>query len=500
MDLPEDEPEEELDDGEGEEEEEEQDDPPPTTFGAPLGPAPTVAPSPTFDQTQRIAQARLSAQRKHSRKKDKGAAPSNPILADLIQRRAEWPTDVEYLWPAILRWAGGHGMGPETIRIVLFRTGSNFSGAQKHKLQPTFSGDQIAGDQFTSPGDALMKFINDYFHYMAQGPSSYVCTFYSTVLAEQLKQSEVFLLESPDVIQARNRRFAERAPQRAGDPPAPSAGYGAAGGGYAQPAPQPLYSGGQPHYPPAGESPEVARMRAENAAMHERLLQMDMQRAQDAAYQRGIAEEQRRAAMEGRPAVIPPPPAPVPPPGEDRLSRVERLLETLISRPGFGAPAADPHKSKFEEMYRTLIDTGIEQTFSAIKDTLTGKSAVRESPVSDAIVAEPVVEQPGDFLDFKPVTVEGAKWPDGSPVIAAPSKDGSGFQGQSPVGLVMSNPFILNKGIEVFGTSINKLAEAGAEALNRLGQPAAHIVREIPRGAIDASPNGAPSAGGWPQS
>ena len=245
--------------------------------------------------------------------------------------RAIASKDAAVIWDAVLEQARKDNRPPELIGISVLKLGIGAFPSEAQNMN-MINGDLVCGDEHTSPGDALVRYITDVYHIpTSNSPKLYKLSFhYRTGTRNQIQSPVAELrLAAPQEIQAQ-RAAEERFKQQKAINDAVKGVRSAAGVGSLPPQsqmappyyPQPGYSPQPqpyPYYPPPpiqGASPELEAMRREMATMM------------------GAINE--RARLEG----LAPPPAPIvqhppQPTAEEQAAATARVVAQTLVGLGF---------------------------------------------------------------------------------------------------------------------------------------------------------------------
>jgi hypothetical protein len=436
-----------------------------------------------------------------------GVAPSTPAK---FQRTG---TDADAVWNEIVQWLPSAGLTPSDVAIQARRVWPPSPSGESTPVGRAFGGEMVTGGQTEPPGSALNQFIIRYVHLATTAnPASYDIHFMRKANGAQLAVGRLGL---PD----RNTCLAELAASE-------RAGLGAQPQGGVMP---PMYSPPQPPQPqwqpppppplgmgygyppsPMGLPPGYGAPAMDPAVMNE------------LASLRGALNEALSAAREGRQPNIPhaPPVAPVVSPAAapvgaggltdldvDRIAaRVAGIMGVLpkpAAPPAAPVGAAAPVDNSLEGMMRTgvngmmkrIFDTALGSVEQSIKRGV-GIGALPQEDDNEAPAPAEVVpaapEKPEDIMPWQVGDV-GSTWGNGSPVKVALSKETGKLD---PMGLAFANPIVAEKLIDV----LTGLGNAAQDAIKNFGKTAAvgvgrppsspptEVVRQIPAGAIDATP------------
>jgi hypothetical protein len=214
-------------------------------------------------------------------------AKSNVMaFGEHTESRAISSKDAAVIWDAVLQQAREQNRPPELIGISVTRLGMGAFPSEAQNLNQ-INGDLVCGDEHTSPGDALVRYITDVYHMpSAKSPKLYKLAFHFRTGTRNQIQAPVAELRLGDPAEIQAQRDAEarflqqkainEAVKGARAGATPLQGMGAPppwpyptpqppGPGYQTPGyPQPQY---YPPQPIPGASPELEAMRREMAAM-----------------------------------------------------------------------------------------------------------------------------------------------------------------------------------------------------------------------------------------
>ena len=242
--------------------------------------------------------------------------------------------DAAVIWDAVLEQARRDNRPPALVGISVLKLGIGAYPSEAQNMN-MINGDLVCGDEHTSPGDALVRYITDVYHIpTSDTPKLYKLSFhYRTGTRNQIQSPVAELrLAAPQEILAQ-RAAEERFRQQKAINDAVKNVRGSAGVGavpmqppYVQPNPgypQPGYPMQQqpyPYYPPPpmpqGGSEQMEAMRREVAAV--------------------MGAMNERARLEG----LIPPPAPIAPPvpqisAEEQAARTAQVVAQVLTGMGF---------------------------------------------------------------------------------------------------------------------------------------------------------------------
>ena len=418
------------------------------------------------------------------------------------------PKSHESIWvnaEADLRWA-------EILQVLRKGGRVGFAGGQDaYEVQITlrdlaapeavkvtsFEGASVMGDANMSPAEALSKKIEEiHMSRGMQGTGKYRVDFTWKHNSQPISRAVINIDAPARIIAMRNMQMRENMGEAASaQPPASPQGMGRPQQPYPQypypPPPQypfPAYGYGQP------ESSETMQLRA------------DLARARETeARTQGMLDEIIRAQKEGRAPNLPPQQAAAAttvgvgaPPAMDVETVVERVLMKVLPVLGIGKPVAQPQATAEDQLMKvmkegmnTIVTKTMQQVMGGMQKSITGMGEPiddDEPPPATEIVAP---TDPKDSLSFVPIELE-QKWPDGSKVGYAVDKETGNIDWK---GTAFANPFIAMKAVEV----VQKVGEAFADGVKKIGVAGPHIVHNVPQNAQPGVPKPSSSGfgGGW---
>ena len=373
----------------------------------------------------------------------------------------KWPSEGDALWEMMLGALGRPPFANTTPYDIEIRVSRSDVDTQLRSINGSaVSGTTGPTGVGLSPGEHLRRTIIEQVHAPIGGTACrYVLAFVRRNDGYKFITRGYLQLPSMEQILSLRRAEADAAAS-SGEIPAGAQGFGApprapgyppAWPGYPPSYPPPGYPpSGYP--PPAGVSPELATMRTELGEL------------------RGMLGQVVHALNGG------PPPAPIPPPAPPAAPQAP--LEEVIARAvsvgiaqtvaqlqaaGLGAPAAQiiPAQTPAERAAQVRGEadafSSMVGTFKAMRlafgqmQTMFGPPGApgTASPMvidadEDTPAAEPTpAPEPWTASQVHPM----ASFRDGRPVMIAKNKDGS----INPFGTILSNPLIIEKGMETFG-------------------------------------------------
>lgn len=432
--------------------------------------------------------------------------------------------EAELLWPEILQRIPKM-VPPKTpydidVNVVRFSPGAVV-------LPGKIDGSLVAGGKGMSPGDALRLAVEDYYHIPAgRGPEDYELRFVWKTSGRIIGRGRLSMPSSEEIIGLRRAQANMRTRRPYGGVSMPVESpydeYGAEETPMAPPprrqpvgvgaAPAPVY----PAAPPApaagfGADGEVGYLR------------------QQVGYLSGQLQQLIAAGL------VPPSAAPVPPapqgfgaaPPDNWEERMVGLLRRLgvvggvvpqqQPQAGVGAMPQVPQAAKATGVaselqagvsaFKTVVGLGRElrQLARDLNEVYGEPDMPNGETPEPPLVAEPVVQppKPEDSLPFEVVPIPETSFL-GHPAKYAIDKETGSF---SREGFLMANPGLAEKALELGGKFMEALGnltnKAGMAGAPQQQQQPAQVVREIPKGAVDASvaanntpPEGAEGNGG----
>jgi hypothetical protein len=431
---------------------------------------------------------------------------------------SKWQShEAELLWPEIISYLEGVGKSPYDVSVQIARV--NPPGPDGAMPLGAIDGQALVGDAQVSAGDKLMQIITDTKHMpTARGPARYEARFTWKVGSGRIGTGILNLPSPAEIMALRNAAMQQQyeserqqPPPGVGTPPrhpqappqAPQQPWPQQPPPWQQPHPYSPYGYAPPPPWGYGAPPQNPGLSPEMAA-----LQSQLERTQ------GALNEALAAAREGRqPRIEGVAAAPI---NEDMI--VAKVL-TALRAAGIGVqPAAPPQvaappvaasdvttRGRIEKMVDGIMETAIGVFGQNLQKSVRQVMGVGGIPEEAAAVVEPVPTPEVYEAPFDVAPVADAKWPNGDPVRYAADRETGNI---SPMGLAMSNPYVADKIVGIANGLTEGLTEAlkglvKGQAQTQMREPPAQVVREIPRGAQDASepPNGQgnPEGGGWPQ-
>lgn len=406
-----------------------------------------------------------------------GAIPETPFIN----------SEAELLWPEILAELPKTGMSAYDLQVRVVR----LEPGTRQQLGQSFEASSIVGDATTSPADAILRVVTDFYHMAtARSPVLYDIQFIWKTSGKLYAHGRLRCPSPAEIVALRNSDLQRQA--------ASDQGLGQVGQGFGMPRPlqqqapfpmqpplypQPFPYGYMPQQVPdpgyQRESPEIMQLREEIRLLRERAA---------------LGQSQPAPAVPTAPAV----PA-APPTTEELVERVAtRVLGALgvgVQRPGapgglaglgglagFGAPPLPPPPQAVAgdaqaavSSFKSLVSTVRE--LRTLGKTLDGVFADDFQPpvTPDAMVLSAPSAPVDDPLDFSVANV-GAdiKWRDGRPVKIARSKDSGQIDW---MGVALANPIVSE-------TLMDKFGGIGAALMGKLNPGAA----SAPKPALGAAP------------
>jgi hypothetical protein len=436
-------------------------------------------------------------------------------LADGTPNSKWQDREAELMWPEILQWVESTGHSAYEVSIQVVRLTP--AGPEGALPMGSFDGNAAIGDKQVGPGDRLMQIITDQFHMAtARGPARYEVRFVWKMGSGRIGTGILNLPSPAEIIALRNAAYsaasAEQPQQQGGvgarppGPPMHQAPYSSPPpyGQPQQPPWAPYY--GAPMYPhygmgypqtPQGLSPEMAA------------LQSQLERTQ------GALNEALAAAREGRQPRI----EGVAAPPVSEAALVEKVTAgvlmalhkagviapqaasqpaTVAAPPVAGVAADQGLRGEMDDMMRGVFRTAVQMFKSNVEKSVKQMMGVGGVPEDTAAeIAEPEPAKDEFKTPFDVASVSDVKWPDGSPVRYAADRSSGDI---SPMGLAFSNPYMVEKGMniaqgvtEALTDALKGLAKQGlTSGVGRPQQPT-QVVREIPKTASDATVEESPT-------
>ena len=292
----------------------------------------------------------------------KARAPATPIQGTFgppnitMNGGEDWPKDISGLWMSCLAWMKKeNGGGPE--RFILWVWQARGATSPSRMPQP-IHGEQVAGSEEVSAGEALLELVTDVFHIPSTNDAaSYQVEICLRSTGTKVRKSEMFRLDRPEQIHRTRDAMRKRIAEASGGSYQPSlAPRYVAAAAYPQPhgySPQPPAAAAAP--PPVSGIDYVDRYIGQllsdkqNAELRERERE-ERQKETEEKHAREMAAI--RAEMQDRFTVVTPPAAAVPAaPIESEDAKQAKLaatvaqsvMQTLIAAGVIGPkPAAAP--------------------------------------------------------------------------------------------------------------------------------------------------------------
>jgi hypothetical protein len=414
------------------------------------------------------------AKRPRGRPRTVGAAP--------VSNASAWSDkDVSVMWPEMIAALKAAGKSPYDIDILVFRIDPP-PGA----LLQTFSGGSVVGGQNLSPAKAIMDFIDQHVHMpTARTEAQYEVRFVKRNEGNQIFGRARVNRPAPEQLIAMRRAQQSAAPPYMQD----YSGYGApppAAYGYPPPAPQAAPQAAPPApMPPQtfgapSSDPIIANMQSSLAFFSGQLQQTIQQGQQQARALDAIMQNLARQA--GQPP--PPPTAGVAAPPPVHASWLQPAPAPLAAPP--------PAVSSIDQIRGLVDQVRALRSLSREVDTLFAPEGegTLGAPTETVTAPEPPTA-PFDTVPIPEATLFGR------PVHAAINKESRNIDWQ---GTVMSNPQLVEKGIEIATNFLQAVVKAsGAKSLDATAPmapaaPAPAALGQAVNGANGAAANGS----GWP--
>jgi len=382
------------------------------------------------------------------------------------------PQEAELAWPEIITRLESKGLTAYDVRVEVVQIDPPAPSGKAYLLG-SFNAGSIQGSTEEAPGAALVRYITDYFHLprpASQGSVTYQLRF--STKNQAIARAQLTLGSRQEILALRNADRTRRAQE--GEVPAPLPYQ-----------PPPAYTpaptaagvaGAPPMMPPnAGMgvsevfnlAREMATMMASGQQVHPQMLDMVMRLA--------TAQQHQQTGVAAPPAV-----------SEDAIA--ERVTTTVImtlaklgviptpgqqptqvqpTQAAAGVAAPVPAKSRIEQLFERVMDTAAQTFASSVEKTMTTsiRQATGMAGAPAEVAAAEETEKPEEpQIPWKPMPVPGATWGNGSAITYAEDAETGGF---SPMGFVMSNPILMEKGLE----AATGLAGAATKALQKLTEP-----------------------------
>lgn len=386
------------------------------------------------------------------------------------------PHEADILWLDVLKRIGEEGISTQDMVI---RIGRKSPGPYVPLGSIEASTVEGAGENDALPADLLRDAIIDQFHGGSNGPATYDVAFVWKRGATFYDRGQLTLPSIGEINRIRNA-----AAMRAGAPPPPPlvpAPHPGVGG-----APQHAYPQypQQPYYPPPPGYGQPQQQPQAPQPDNELLSFMREMRQEQIRLSARI--EQIAHGQNGAPP--PPPIAPQAPPalGLDVLTKVAEFIKPFGMRivgpgaeglgtaiPQHAAPLPAPPPPPAPKTRAEVVDLLLAELED--QKSLRKRAAAAlgiELPDEDAAAEEPEKDETEEkpTLPFHIHSIPNAHWPDGSPMQHATDAKGNWDLG----GLVLSNPYMIDKVVDKFGGTIIGIAQKlvpGAAAAQGVGQP-----------------------------
>jgi hypothetical protein len=476
---------EDLEDEEEEEEEEEQE-------SVPAPPEPTPPTPPAAAPAGRIP---AHPQKRRRKRAATGVAGAPSVVEGLSWKNRE----ADLMWGEMLQKLQATNHSPWEIGIAVLSLNGSLIGDGRSggamKLG-SFEGSSVMGDQAMSPGDALVRKVEDSFHLPSgnQGPGLFEIQFFWKTNSQIYGRGRLQLPPRQQIMAMREQQMREQQSPQWGPPPQ---GFGAPmqqrggwqGPYYQQPPMMPPYGHGYP--PPYGYAPPQSQQPQGVDPSIKQMLEMLV------AQNNELARQNAELRNQPPPAPMPVPqmpvaqqPAAAQPSTEELVERgVAKALAVLTGgRIGIGAPQQQPsqgsameaqlHKATADMMGNLLTKTlglvakGIERSVSA---GLGAPQLPEEQPESELV--EP--PKPEDSLPFSAIELEST-WHDGRKVTYPVKKDTGEVDW---LAVLFTNPFLAEK----MADGVNNVMGAVSDAVKKVGVGGPHIVSRVPSAAQDAN-------------
>lgn len=416
--------------------------------------------------------------------------------------------EADLIWNQMCEWLPSSSdpalpnRSPHDISMVVRRSWPPHPSGETQPVGRGFSGGSVAGGGDELPGSALINFVMRYYHLATTDqPASYDIHFFRKSNGSQIT---IGRLPMPSGAECRAAITASEQGRQAATG-GPGLGYPNIPPPAQQPWPPQAYGAYAYPAPPASPGVDAATMN-------------------ELSYLRGALGEALSAAREGRQPVIPPAPMDSSVGLEDRI--VAKVLMAIRGAGGNGANGAPAPAvavtapvaaakaqatetvgglaGMVERMVGGILESTVKMAMTGVEKNI--KTAMgMGSPYADHApeAPEPVeVVAPPNPADAVPWTVApvGSSWGNGSPVQVAIDKETGRID---PMGLAFANPVVAER---VMGI-VEGLGGALQEAIKKFSTgphpSAAHVVKQIPVGAVDATPVQPPPPppkspeGGW---
>jgi hypothetical protein len=421
---------------------------------------------------------------KHSRRPRKTNNGAHAVGMGAQPQPAWKYQEADLLWPEVLESLRRSGLSPHDFVCRISKL------PEKQHLYTLECADLTGEAEGKAPGDALIDRVTDYVHLRwTQSPQRYDIAFVQKVGAKIYARGILSLPSGGEIMAIRSAKVQldQSKPLGMGMPPPAMPPMHVPA-----PVPPPSYT---PPYAGVGAPPMASA--SDEVAFLRRQLEAKEQQAE------AMRQEVLTAAREGRQPNIAVAAQP-----EDRIARLERLVERLIETRaapvGVGAPPPPPAApsemaaqtadgvNSFEGMIGNFrrVKAAMKQARELFAEYDDDEEEEEPEKKPDPVVAAPA--KPEDTLPWNNAEVPGAKWGNGSSVQFARNKETGDIDW---TGLAMSNPHIAEKIVDM----ANRLGEGILGAAQRFAQS------KLPPGvagapaATEALPQGQ-TGGGTPSS
>jgi hypothetical protein len=258
-----------------------------------------------------------------------------------------WPSGAPEVWDRLVRVEAVKAMmSAADLYATVERVGLGPYQMQPVRMAP-IDGQAIAGDDFVSPGEALMNYMMDVVHVRSPGPARYILKFMwrrsggaktgtlelgsPSEIAEQRAAAIYHRMQQPQQPQFRSMGRPTYPPQQSGYPQSPYPPY----------APYP-----PPMYPPQQDNSAIEGARREIAGLA------------------GQLNERIRMEAEARGAPPPPPvvvPTAAPAPALDEDARIARVVIGVLKGMGIGPTGPSVAAQQQHTGFGTVVDRAKEQ-------------------------------------------------------------------------------------------------------------------------------------------
>lgn len=352
--------------------------------------------------------------------------------------------EAELLWPEVLEDIKRRGMSAYDFCCRVSRLQPELM-----QMGSAFECSAIMGSETVTPGDALIEYVTEHYHLpLSQGPQRYDIAFVQKVGAKIYARGRLSLLSAAEIMAMRSanlRLQQQKLPQN-------QVGVGA-------PPPAPVYQ--PPPTYPAYAQPAAPQSTSDEVAF----LRQQLQRLE--SNNEAMRQEVLAAAREGRqPNIQPAQP-------EDRISRLEKLVEKLIESKaapvGVGAPpttqVAAAETASGVSSLKTMFDNfrEVKGMFKQAREIF-AEEEDDDGDEDPADTKQPVVATPEKKEDPIPFEVAelptSPKWSNGDPVRYARNKETGDIDW---FGAAMANPHVAEKAVDI----VNRVGEAIVGAAKR---------------------------------